>query len=87
MNGDEPSKQDYISNPNLINPYVQGRNSNYFPDGPLYFETANSFYDSTNKWLEYDVTCIKSCPYDMILSSSYPFGIFLDVPDCWIEEF
>lgn len=87
MNGDEPSKQDYISNPNLINPYVQGRNSNYFPDGPLYFETTNSFYDSTNKWLEYDVTCIKSCPYDMILSSSYPFGIFLDVPDCWIEEF
>ena len=87
VSGDEPSEQSYIQNPNLIKPYVQGRNSNYFPDGPLYFETTNSFYDSTNKWLEYDVTCVKSCPYDMILSSSYPFGIFLDVPDCWIEEF
>jgi len=84
--GEEPSELPYISNPSLITPYIQGRDGDYMPEGDKYFETTNSFYDRANKWLEYDMTCIKSCAYAMILSTSEPFGIFLDTPDCWIEE-
>ena len=84
--GEEPCEQPYITNPSLITPYIQGRDLNYMPEGDKYFEVTNQFYDSANKWLEYDMTCIKSCAYEMILSTSEPFGIFIDSPDCWIEE-
>jgi len=31
--------------------------------------------------------CIKACPYDEILSSSTPFGLFLTVgASVWLEE-
>lgn len=85
--GDEPANNSYISNPNLIIPSIQSRNMDYEPTGTNYFRITSSFYDAENQWLEYDMTCIKSCPYEMILSSSYPFGIFIRVNgNYWLEE-
>lgn len=85
--GDEPANNNYITNPNSIIPSIQSRNMNYEPTGTNYFNITKSFYDDENQWLEYDMTCIKSCPYEMILSSSYPFGIFIQVTgNYWLEE-
>lgn len=85
--GDEPANNSYIQNWNTITPSIQSRDMDYNPTGTNYFRITKSFYDAENKWLEYDMTCIKSCPYEMILSSSYPFGIFIEVKgNYWLEE-
>ena len=85
--GEEPADTTYVTNSDLVIPSIQSRNMDYKPTGTHYFETTKSFYDEENKWLEYDMTCIKSCPYEMILSSSFPFGIFIYVNgNYWLEE-
>ena len=85
--GGEPANTSYIKNPNLIHPSIQGRNSDYLPTGGEYFSIIESKYDEEEHWLEYDMECIKSCPYEMILSSSSPFGLFIETTaDYWIEE-
>lgn len=85
--GEEPADTTYVTNSDLVIPSVQSRNMDYKPTGTHYFETTKSFYDEENKWLEYDMTCIKSCSYEMILSSSFPFGIFIYVNgNYWLEE-
>lgn len=85
--GEEPADTTYVTNPDLVIPSIQSRNIDYKPTGTHYFNTTKSFYDEENKWLEYDMTCIKSCPYEMILSSSFPFGIFIYVNgNYWLEE-
>lgn len=85
--GDEPANTNYIEDPSLIKPSVQGRDIDYLPTGGEYFSIIESKYDEEEHWLEYDMECIKSCPYEMILSSSSPFGLFIETTaDYWIEE-
>lgn len=85
--GDEPADQADIFDTSVITPFIQGRNSDYLPEGDMYFTTLSSTYDSTNNWLEYEMECIKSCAYEMILSTSEPFGIFINTTiDCWLQE-
>lgn len=85
--GKEPAEQGYITNPEVIIPFIQGRNEDYLPEGDLYFTTTSAHYDYTNRWLEYDMECVKSCSYEMILSTSEPFGIFINSTiTCWLEE-
>ena len=85
--GEEPANTSYIRSSNVVTPSIQSRNSDHSPTGTNYFSTTSSSYDTENHWLEYHMTCIKSCPYDMILSSSFPFGIFIQVNgNYWLEE-
>ena len=92
--GTEPDRSSYITSPSFIKPSIQSRNLDYQPTGTNYFTiTSSTSYDDTesvktgDKWLEYKMTCIKSCPYDMILSTSYPFGLFLECnSNYWLEE-
>ena len=85
--GEEPANTSYIKNPNLIHPSIQGRDRDYLPTGGEYFSIIKSKYDEEEHWLEYNMECIKSCPYEMILSSSSPFGLFIETTaDYWIEE-
>lgn len=93
--GTEPANTAYVTTPSLITPSIQSRNSNYAPTGTYYFNIQKSSvvndYDSSginHPWLEYRMVCIKSCPYEMILSSSNPFGIFIDTKSSnyWLEE-
>ena len=83
----EPYYANYIKNPDVFEPSIERRNpGEYNPIGGDYFEITNSLY-SDDDWLEYDMTCIKSCSYDMINSTSEPFGIFVKANEtCWIEE-
>lgn len=76
----------YLSNFNTITPTIQSRDNEHNPTGINYFTfKSNGFKDN---WLEYTATCVKSCPYDKILSSSEPFGFFLQIEGtgCWLEE-
>ena len=63
----------YRTSFNSVIPSIQGNNINYEPVGPHYFEIT-SYVEGKDHWLEYNLTCIKSCPYDMILSSSQAFS-------------
>ena len=86
QDGAEPANTNYIVNPAFIKPSVQSRNSEYEPTGTNYFTVTSSFA-AEDDWLEYDMTCIKSCPYEMLLSTSYPFGLFLECnANYWLEE-
>ena len=87
VDGEDLSQTGYITNPQLLTPFISSRNIDFEPTYNYYFETNEAFWDGTNKWLEYDMTCIKSCSYDMLISTSYPFGIFIDSDTlCWVEE-
>ena len=86
MDGDEPASAGNITSPNFFTPSIQSRRD-YDPTGTNYFRITNSFYDEEENWIEYDMTCIKSCPYEMILSTTQPFGIFLETSaTCWLQE-
>ena len=88
-NSTEPYYASFIQTPSMFIPSIQSRNSNYMPTGEMYFQITDSFWDAENEWLEYDMTCIKSCSYDNMLSSSDPFGIFVIMHGqsaCWIQE-
>lgn len=77
----------YVQNYNAVVPSIQSRDMDYNPTGIPYFRVMHE--DSiTDNWLEYNLTCIKSCPYDMILSTSHPFGLFFNVSGSgyWLEE-
>lgn len=86
QDGTEPANSAYITNPAFVNPSVQSRNMDYEPTGVQYFTVTES-KATDGYWLEYDMTCIKSCPYEMILSTSFPFGLFLEAnANYWLEE-
>lgn len=86
QDGAEPARTNYITNPVFVNPSIQSRNMDYEPTGVQYFTVVDRKATEDN-WLEYDMTCIKSCPYEMILSTSYPFGLFLEAnANYWLEE-
>ena len=76
---------------NVIIPSIQGRDSNYNPQGPQYFlvgAPSNVIDSSDNEtWVEFPLICDKACPYDEILSSDTPFGLFLATSmPVWIKE-
>lgn len=88
----EPSLQPYVDTdknwkPSMIVPSIRSRNANYQPTGTNYFNIDSSSKDTTNHWIIYNLTCIKSCPFDGIISTSTPFGLFIQVDqDYWLEE-
>lgn len=85
FDGSEPANESYITNSELIYPTIESRNSDYEPTGISYFKTES--INNVDDWLEFKMLCIKSCPYDLILSVASPFGIFIHVgQNCWLEE-
>ena len=82
----------YINKSNAIEPSVRGRDpETYIPNDIYYFLSEYkqpSEDEPFDGWLEYTMTCVESCPYDMILSATHPFGLFLDVHGTgyWLEE-
>ena len=87
VDGEEPHDTDYVDRPGAVRPSIQGRDIDYNPTFDYYFEISDSRYVTNEKWLEYTMTCIKSCPYDKILDTSEPFGIFLEIGETyWLEE-
>lgn len=94
QDGEEPGNTNYITDPESITPAISSRNIDYVPTSISYFLIKNKEWvpDDEEKpngsgWLEYRMECIKSCSYDLILSTIQPFGIFIYSDfDCWIEE-
>ena len=92
--GTEPANTAYITEPSIIYPDISSRNIDYEPTGISYFSIKESSWvpndeDRPNDsgWLEFKMECIKSVPYDLILSTSQPFGIFIHtLENCWIED-
>lgn len=83
--GEEPATTAYITEPSIIYPDISSRNIDYEPTGISYFSIMNSSY--VDGWLEFKMACIKSCSYDLILSTVQPFGIFIhSLENCWIED-
>ena len=88
--GDEPAETNYIRvnqvpSRTTIKPIISSRNLDYEPTGISYFSVADPIQDGD--WIEYDLECIKSVPYDEILSTANPFGIFIYTSStCWLEE-
>ena len=76
---------------NVITPSIESRDADYNPTGTNYFELKNeinSYIDSDDEvWVEFPLTCVKACPYDEILSSDSPFGLFLKITaPVWLKE-
>ena len=94
QDGVEPANTAYITEPSIIYPDISSRNIDYEPTGISYFSIKESSWvpDDEDKpndcgWLEFKMECIKSVPYDLILSTSQPFGIFIHtLENCWIED-
>jgi hypothetical protein len=63
--------------PSIITPDISSRNMDYEPTGISYFSIKNSKWipddvdkPNDNGWLEFEMECIKSVPYDLILSAA-----------------
>ena len=83
--GPEPCETPYVHNPNNFEPSIQSRDANYQPAGVQYFEITSTKVNGD--WVEYNMTCIKSCPYKMLISSLTPFGIFIKCNKTyWVED-
>ena len=78
---------DYINDTNIFTPIIAKRSSS--EPTTLAFEIKNK--EPVGNWIEYTMECIRSCPYDSLLTASDSCGIFLIVNTdsnniYWFEE-
>lgn len=85
IEGQEAADSNYITDFSIITPSIESRDKNYNPTGEEYFELIETVQNGD--WLEYKMGCVKSCAYEKINSTFYPFGLFITfAQSCWVEE-
>lgn len=69
----------WIKTASSITPYIQSHDTSYTPTGTNYFTiTSSPSQDDVadGDWIEYKMTCIKSCSYEELITT--PMGLFIE---------